>query len=116
MKINEEEFADVLAHVIHEATAPMIGQIAALFRRVQDLESAVGVPQSEGMKRLLARVSALEVRQPRGPDFAGPFDATRTYAKNSMVVRQGALWLSITDKPTGIPGDQSGADGWKLVW
>lgn len=60
---------------------------------------------------LLARVAALEARP--GVEYAGVYDAAKTYAEGQLVTRSGGLWLALRTSTNLLPGSDPAF--WKLV-
>lgn len=84
-----EALADVIVAAVRAATAPILARCAALE----------------------TRCSTLETRAP-SPEYQGVYKAGTSYARGSLVTRNGGLWLALADT-TLIPG--SNPTAWRLV-
>lgn len=64
---------------------------------------------------LQARVAELEA-QPRGLDYQGTWDGTKSYSKQQVVTCGGSMWICKVDGATQRPNEQGdGARQWQLV-
>ena len=83
-----EMLADGIVATLKRALGPRDSRLAALEKRVAELES----------KKL--------------PTYAGAHKAGETYAQGSLVTRVGGLWLAIAESDE-TPGQ--GATQWRLI-